>query len=109
MDLQLTGRTALVTGASMGIGRAIAKGLAAEGVKVAIAARRRNLLDELANEITAAAGAKPVIIEIDVMPDGAPGRLAAAAQDALGRIDILVNSAGGSQPPIAVDAAEDAW
>ncbi|MGZ5177298.1 MAG: SDR family NAD(P)-dependent oxidoreductase [Burkholderiales bacterium] len=109
MDLHLTGRTALVTGASMGIGRAIAKGLAAEGVKVAIAARRRNLLDELANEITAAAGAKPVIIEIDVMPDGAPRRLAAAAQDALGRIDILVNSAGGSQPPIAVDAPEDAW
>jgi 3-oxoacyl-[acyl-carrier protein] reductase len=109
MDLQLTGRTALVTGASMGIGRAIAKGLAAEGVKVAIAARRRNLLEELAHEITAAAGAKPVIIEIDVMPDGAPRRLAAAAQDALGRIDILVNSAGGSQPPIAVDAPEDAW
>jgi 3-oxoacyl-[acyl-carrier protein] reductase len=109
MDLQLTGRTALVTGASMGIGRAIAKGLAGEGVKVAIAARRRNLLDELANEITAAAGARPVIIEIDVMPDGAPKRLAAAAQDALGRIDILVNSAGGSQPPIGVDAADDAW
>jgi 3-oxoacyl-[acyl-carrier protein] reductase len=109
MDLQLTGRTALVTGASMGIGRAIAKGLAAEGVKVAIAARRRNLLDELANEITAAAGARPVIIEIDVMPDGAPKRLAAAAQEALGRIDILVNSAGGSQPPIGVDAADDAW
>jgi 3-oxoacyl-[acyl-carrier protein] reductase len=109
MDLQLTGRTALVTGASMGIGRAIAKGLAAEGVKVAIAARRRNLLDELANEITAAAGARPVIIEIDVMPDGAPRRLAAAAQEALGRIDILVNSAGGSQPPIGVDAADDAW
>ncbi|MEA3158307.1 MAG: 3-oxoacyl-[acyl-carrier protein] reductase [Betaproteobacteria bacterium] len=109
MDLQLTGRTALVTGASMGIGRAIAKGLAAEGVKVAIAARRRDLLDELANEITAAAGARPVIIEIDVMPDGAPKRLAAAAQEALGRIDILVNSAGGSQPPIGVDAADDAW
>ncbi|HEV7393139.1 MAG TPA: SDR family oxidoreductase [Burkholderiales bacterium] len=109
MDLQLTGRTALVTGASMGIGRAIARALAQEGVKVAIAARRRNLLEELANEITAAAGAKPVIIEIDVMPDGASRRLAAAAQDALGRIDILVNSAGGSQPPIAVDAPEDAW
>jgi 3-oxoacyl-[acyl-carrier protein] reductase len=93
----------------MGIGRAIARALAQEGVKVAIAARRRNLLEELANEITAAAGAKPVIIEIDVMPDGASRRLAAAAQDALGRIDILVNSAGGSQPPIAVDAPEDAW
>ena len=51
MDLQLVGKTALVTGASMGIGRAIAKGRAAEGVQVAAAARRRHLLDELASEI----------------------------------------------------------
>ena len=57
MDLQLTGKTALVTGASQGIGRAIAKGLAAEGVKLCIAARRRELLEQLAKEIVAAGGA----------------------------------------------------
>jgi len=51
MDLQLHGKTALVTGASMGIGRAIARGLAAEGVKLAVVARRRPLLEELAEEI----------------------------------------------------------
>ena len=50
MDLQLRGRSALVTGASMGIGRAIARGLAAEGVAVAIVARRQELLDVLADE-----------------------------------------------------------
>ena len=51
MDLRLVGKTALVTGASMGIGRAIAKGLAAEGVQIAAVARRTPLLEELAGEI----------------------------------------------------------
>ena len=109
MDLQLKGKTALVTGASMGIGRAIAKGLAAEGVRVCVAARRRNLLEELAKEIAAAGGAAPAVVEIDVMPEGAPVRLARSALDALGHIDILVNSAGGSKPAIQVDAPESAW
>jgi 3-oxoacyl-[acyl-carrier protein] reductase len=109
MDLQLKDKTALVTGASMGIGRAIAKGLAAEGAKIAIAARRRSLLDALSAEIVAAGGAKPAIIEIDVMPDGAPRKLALAAREALGHVDILVNSAGGSQPAIGIDAPDDAW
>ncbi|HXV10654.1 MAG TPA: SDR family NAD(P)-dependent oxidoreductase, partial [Burkholderiales bacterium] len=53
MDLELSGKTALVTGASRGIGRAVALGLAREGVKLAIAARRVNLLQELAQEISA--------------------------------------------------------
>ena len=109
MDLQLKDKTALVTGASMGIGRAIAKGLAAEGAKIAIAARRRNLLEALADEIVAAGGARPAIIEIDVIPEGAPQELAGAARKALGHVDILVNSAGGSQPPIGIDAPESAW
>jgi 3-oxoacyl-[acyl-carrier protein] reductase len=109
MDLRLKDKTALVTGASMGIGRAIAKGLAAEGVRIAIAARRVNLLEELATEIVAAGGAKPAIIEVDVLPDGAPKKLALAAREALGSVDILINSAGGSQPPISVDAPESAW
>jgi 3-oxoacyl-[acyl-carrier protein] reductase len=109
MDLQLKGKTALVTGASMGIGRAIAKGLAAEGVRVCMAARRKPLLEALSKEIAAAGGAQPAIVEIDVMPEGAPARLAEAATRALGTVDILVNSAGGSKPAIPVDAPESAW
>ena len=109
MDLQLNGKTALVTGASMGIGRAIAKGLAAEGVRVCIAARRRNLLEELAREITSAGGTMPAIVEIDVMPEGAAQRLARAAFDNLGEVNILVNSAGGSRPAIPIDAPEEEW
>jgi 3-oxoacyl-[acyl-carrier protein] reductase len=109
MDLQLQGKTALVTGASMGIGHAIAKGLAAEGVRVCIAARRKPLLESLAAEIVAAGGSAPVIVEIDVMPAGAPQRLADAARAALGNVDILINSAGGSQPPLPLDAPESDW
>ena len=109
MDLQLAGKTALVTGASMGIGRAIARGLAAEGVKLCVVARRRSLLEELSREIAAAGGSTPGIIEMDIMPEGAPSRVARAALDALGHIDILVNSAGGSQPALPVDAPESKW
>ena len=60
MDLGLKGKTALVTGASIGIGRAIARGLADEGVRLAIVARRGELLEELANEIVAAGGTAPL-------------------------------------------------
>jgi 3-oxoacyl-[acyl-carrier protein] reductase len=97
MELQLKGRNALVTGASMGIGRAIAKGLAAEGVKVAIVARRRELLDTLAEEIVRAEGPRPVIIVADVMAADAAARIGGEALAGLGAVDILINSAGGSR------------
>ena len=108
MDLQLKGKTALVTGASQGIGRAIAKGLAAEGVKVCIAARRRELLDQLAQEIVAAGGAQPHIAPVDIMAEGAPQKLAQEALKGLGQIGILINCAGGSRP-LAVDAPDEKW
>lgn len=109
MDLQLNGKTALVTGASMGIGRAIAKGLAAEGVKLCVVARRRSLLEELSREIAAAGGPSPSILEADVMPEGAAEGIATEARRQLGHVDILVNSAGGSQPALPVDAPESKW
>ena len=109
MDLQLKDRTALVTGASMGIGRAIAKGLAAEGVRLCIAARRRELLEKLADEIVAAGGVRPDIRIVDMMQAGAPERLAREAIAALGHVDILINSAGGSRPAVKIDAPESEW
>lgn len=109
MNLQLEQKTALVTGASQGIGRAIAKGLAAEGVKLCIAARRGALLEELAAEIAAASERKPQLAIIDVMEEDAPQRLARMAQKSLGQIDILINCAGGSRPAIPIDAAETEW
>jgi 3-oxoacyl-[acyl-carrier protein] reductase len=108
MDLQLKGKTALVTGASMGIGRAIAKSLALEGVKLCITARRGELLEELSKEIVATGGEVPYIVLQDMMDEDAAKRLCEAALAGLGRIDILVNSAGGSQG-LKIDSPEEAW
>lgn len=98
MDLRLKGRTALVTGASIGIGRAIALELAREGVRVALTARRADALHKVAAEVGSAGEAEPVVIEGDLYDPKTPGRLAREARAALGRIDILINSAGGSRP-----------
>jgi 3-oxoacyl-[acyl-carrier protein] reductase len=108
MDLQLRDKTALVTGASMGIGHAIARGLAAEGVRVAVVARRTELLEELSAGIVAAGGHKPVIIGQDVMAPDAPQKIAQAALAGLGSVDILINNAGGSRV-LPIDAPEEKW
>jgi 3-oxoacyl-[acyl-carrier protein] reductase len=104
MDLELAGRTALVTGASAGIGRGIAKALAAEGVRLAVTARRRDKLEALARET----GATLAIIEADFMQEGAPQRIAQAALKALGSVDILVNNAGGSRA-FTLESTEAQW
>ncbi|HTO61221.1 MAG TPA: SDR family oxidoreductase [Bradyrhizobium sp.] len=108
MDLELKTKTALVSGASIGIGRAIAKLLALEGVRVVAVARRKELLDRLADEVKADGGTPIVPFVQDIMQDDAATRLAAAAIDAVGHIDILVNNAGGSRP-LPVDAPDSAW
>ena len=108
MELDLKAKTALVTGASIGIGRGIALGLAKEGVRLAVVARRANLLEEVAGEIVAACGTKPVLIVEDFMKEGTPARIAKAALDGLGSVDILINNAGGSRP-FKMDATEELW
>jgi len=104
LDLGISGKTALVTGASAGIGRAIAKSLAAEGVRLAVMARRRDLLETLQQEI----GAKLTLIECDFMKEDAPKTIAAAALKGLGSVDILVNNAGGSRK-FKLDTDEAQW
>ena len=108
MDLGIAGKTALVTGASTGIGRSIALALASEGVRLAIVARRKALLDQLAGEIAGRGGARPAVIEWDLMREDAPAGIAKAALDALGTVDILVNNAGGSRK-FDLNATEEQW
>lgn len=107
MDLELKSRTAVVTGASIGIGRAIARGLAEEGVRVVAVARRKELLDTLMQELKPAGGAIIPVVQ-DIVAEGAADKLAARAITELGHVDILVNNAGGSRP-LPVDAPDSAW
>jgi len=103
MDLALRGKAALVTGASMGIGRAIAVALAKEGVKLAVVARRRELLEKLAQET-----GPLVILQQDMLAEDAAEKVAAGALAGLGRVDILVNNAGGSRR-FTLEATEAQW
>jgi NAD(P)-dependent dehydrogenase (short-subunit alcohol dehydrogenase family) len=91
----LTGRTALVTGASRGIGRALALGLARAGADVAVSARDESLLSSLADEV-ATLGRKAVVLPADVTDADACHALVADAIGGLGHLDVLVNNAGGS-------------
>jgi short-subunit dehydrogenase len=93
--IQISGSRVLLTGASSGIGRELAKLLAARGAALAISARRRSLLESLAAEIAATGQEPPVVIEADLSRRGAARALAAEAEQALGGVDVLVNNAGG--------------
>jgi 3-oxoacyl-[acyl-carrier protein] reductase len=108
MDLQLIGKTALVTGASAGIGTGIVEALAREGVQLAICGRNRAALEDLSAKLVADVGRKPAIIVGDIATATGPADIAAAALAAFGRADILINNAGGSRP-IAGEDNEELW
>jgi len=104
VDLGIAGKTALVTGASIGIGRGIALALSREGVRLAVVARRRNLLEDLQKELKT----EVVIIECDFLQEGAPEKIAQAALQGLGSVEILVNNAGGSRR-FTLESSEAQW
>ena len=91
----LTGKTALVTGASRGIGRALAVGLARAGADVVVSARDEALLEQVRGEVEAL-GRKAVVVAADVTDAAACARLGEEAVAAFGGLDVLVNNAGGS-------------
>jgi len=108
MDLELDGRIAVVTGASSGIGREIAKVLAAEGVQVIVVSRRTALLESLQSEVVKSGGKRPVAISADLYDRAMPARIRDEVLQQFGRADILVNSAGGSRQ-LPTDAPDEAW
>ncbi|MEQ9331285.1 SDR family oxidoreductase [Thalassobaculum sp.] len=111
MDLKITGRRALVTGASTGIGHATALALAAEGVRLAVSARNEAALAALRDEIAATGAAAPEIVLADITTAAGCAQVVAETQARLGGVDILVNNAGGSRPRDAgnADQTEDDW
>jgi 3-oxoacyl-[acyl-carrier protein] reductase len=108
MDLQLHGKRALVTGSSSGIGRAIALGLAREGVAVVVHGRDAGRAEETADAIAAAGGRASVALG-DLGDDAAAEQVANIAAAAFGGIDILVNNAGSAGGEEGWSAPADDW
>lgn len=98
MDLELDGRVAIVTGASAGIGKAIATQLALEGVHVVGVARREEALAQARDDITAQGGRLLTPFVGDITATETPAQLQEAVTEAFGTVDILVNNAGDSRP-----------
>lgn len=93
MDLELTGKVGIVTGASRGIGRAIAEELAAAGMRLALVARSRELLEELAGTLPV----ETLVQAVDLRDPEAPAAVVAAVVEQFGGLDVLVNNAGATK------------
>jgi NAD(P)-dependent dehydrogenase (short-subunit alcohol dehydrogenase family) len=113
MDLELAGKTALVTGGSSGIGKAIARLLAQEGAEVAIAARTESRLRDAAQDLAAATGARIVSILADTGDTASVNAMVEQAVAQLGSVEILVNNAarpgGGGPPPSLEETLDEAF
>jgi 3-oxoacyl-[acyl-carrier protein] reductase len=107
MDLQLSGKRALVTGSSMGIGEAIARALSAEGVTVVVHGMEQELVDKLVGELDGT-GSGASGVTGDLSSDEEAARVAREAA-AIGGIDILVNNAGILTPAAWMEATPEMW
>ena len=109
MQMRMNGRNALITGGSLGIGRAIAKNFANAGANVAIVARNQGPLDEAKADIAATANVKVVTVAADVGTADGCRKAYDSASSALGQIDVLVNNAGTSQRGPFIEITDELW
>jgi 3-oxoacyl-[acyl-carrier protein] reductase len=109
MDLGLKGKTAIITGASRGIGEAIGRVLAEHGVDVCLVARSKDDLEKVAADITAKTSRRVVTHVADLSDPKAPEAAVKAAVDAFGRLDILVNNAGATKRGDFFTLTEEDW
>ncbi|MGI5917448.1 MAG: SDR family oxidoreductase [Anaerolineae bacterium] len=109
MDLGLKDRVALVAAASKGLGKATALELAREGCDVAIVSRNADVLDATAAEIREATGRRVLVVPADVGDEAAVERLVQVVLAEYGRIDVLVNNAGGPPPGTFTDVSDEDW
>lgn len=110
MDLELKGKTAIITGGSRGIGKAVGREFALEGVKVALVARGQEALEETARELSEETGGDFITIVADMGDPESVKAMVKEAAEKLGRIDILVNSAarvGGAYTPKLAEITEE--
>ena len=105
MDFGLSGKVGIVTGASRGIGRAIAETLAAEGMKLALVARSSDQLRALADSLPA----QTLIRAVDLAEPAAPAAVVAATTETFGRLDLLVNNAGATKRGDFLALGDDDW
>lgn len=109
MDLGLAGRVALVTGGSLGIGRATALGLAREGCALAIVARRQGPLAEAAERIRGETGAEVLAVPADLTRDEDARRAVDTAAQRYGGLDVVVNCAGAAPGGLLEGLTEEQW
>ena len=109
MDLGLQGRVAIVGGASRGLGRACAMGLAEEGARVAISSRSAEALEATAQEIRSATGVEVLAVPGDLSSLADIQNLIQRTVDHFGRLDVVVSNSGGPPEGRAVDTSEDNW
>ncbi|GAA3343294.1 SDR family oxidoreductase [Amorphoplanes nipponensis] len=109
MDLQLTGKVAVITGGTVGIGLAIARGLAAEGVHLALCARDETRLRAVVDQLREQHPVRVIGVAADIGgPDG-PVRLERAVIDEFGGADILINNAGTGSEETILEASDERW
>ena len=109
MDLQLNGKRAVITGASQGIGFAVAQALAREGVHVALCARNEDRVHQAAAAIQREFGVNALGIGVDVTAPADIERLVQAVEGTFGGADILIDNAGAGSEETIMDASDERW